>query len=1554
MNFELSIYGLRSERIELPAVSLKTWSFRISPEVSGFDEELTVPMVAMYSQWCFAPSRDYKLWRGKDSHFERQLHERDVYKLEVSPARALAIQVTPQMDSIPSWECYVFRKKTPSITIGSSPSCVISIRNAKTIPNTLLRIIRGNQPNHAQLRKESSEGLCYVNNRFINDQCSLAFGDLIDIAGARLLYLGELIALQPCPFKGASQKVSLERADDEMIRWVSYVATDSQLKGTTEFFSPAPRMAPDFDVEPIDIEGPPNQQNFNEQSLLSIIGPQLTSVVPMAAAAALTTVASPVGLPMMIAHTAGSAYWSHRNQKERKKEAERYERLRVTKYREYLAAKRQAVANAYARNRTRLIQRYPAASEVVQYTTSSIELWNRNRYQPDFGFVRLGLASCPSPKPVNIPAERFTLVEDDLVDGPALIKADYEVLEDVPVGIDLMDYSLFGVVGEGNRGGYARIVRSLIAQLCTSYRYDDLRIAFVCDGSREDDRDLANAVRWLPHVWSENRSFRFIANSSNSVRTVLREIAAVAAERSTRKNDTAPTPHYVVFVMPGTPLNSTMASTYLLDGEANLGFTTFVCADTFARLPNACAHIIECTPAFCGAYSVRDARTAWLDITFDTVSNDDIARLSRRLCAVRLEAPESDQGIPSSLSFFDLYGAQTIDDLDIGELWRTHSASESLAVPIGRCTAGVDYLFDVHEKYHGPHGLVAGTTGSGKSEMLMALILSLVVNFGPDEVAFLLVDFKGGGLANHFEWNGVALPHVVGTITNLSGNAIQRALAAVRSENERRQRMLAAAHVNDVYEYARLYHNHAVAEPMPHLIIVVDEFAELKTQFPEFIDELVSVATIGRALGVHLVLATQKPAGVVSGAIEANANFRLCLRVQTKEDSKSMIDVPDAARDKLAMPPGRALIKIGAGGYLEEFQSAFTRAPYTSGSVSSSRDIVRMRTLTGTVSHWSASPAGGNTNDMQTQLVAVVKRIIDYTNQQGIDPARQLWMPELPRQLGLYDLDRRAELSADTWALTARMGRFDQPRSQRQHTTYADISELGCCLIVGSNGSGKSTLLQSMLFELMTVYAPDDLWVYALDFSNHMLDCLEGYPQMGGLLHENDEDGISKLFYLVDELLDERKRQLQGGTYLHYRRHRNGTLPAIVVAIDNYASFKERTNDAYAARILRLSKQGPSHGIFLVITCGGISSAEVPTTLASNLRGRVALQLADRFAYRDLLNAPVQAIPDQGIPGRGMVVFEGEALEFQAALALNMSDDYARSERIVSLGGDLTTVWKSSGVRHIPRIPDDPTLSEYLALDEVANMLADDRNLPVGYDLTSAQPVAIDLSTVFCYAVSGKEQMGRQNFMALVMQIAAKKTDVSNIYVMGQGKGLCLKVANTLGVTYFGSNDDWTPLFEGLREEVMKRNAKKHKLELEGLSDKELFKASTEDHPIFLFIEDLTAVVSRLGEEASKWEVKHFLTVLTSKGWYHRIYIFAGFEQSETAPIRGDQIYRNITKERAGMHFGGNVAGQQLLSFDYINGFHEQSKTEPPAIGLPATGDLCRGKGKVVIPDATR
>lgn len=311
----------------------------------------------------------------------------------------------------------------------------------------------------------------------------------------------------------------------------------------------------------------------------------------------------------------------------------------------------------------------------------------------------------------------------------------------------------------------------------------------------------------------------------------------------------------------------------------------------------------------------------------------DMYKCSETLFNIPIEIAKENSNLPTMISFLEMYDVGKVEQLNITNRWKNNDPTKSLQAPIGVDKNRELFKLDLHEKFYGPHGLIAGMTGSGKSEFIITYILSMAINYSPDEVSFILIDYKGGGLAGAFQnkETGMKLPHLAGSITNLDTVEMNRALSSIQSELRRRQRIFNDARdalnesTIDIYKYQRLFREGLVQEPVTHLFIISDEFAELKSQQPEFMDQLISTARIGRSLGVHLILATQKPAGVVDDQIWSNSKFRVCLKVQDKSDSMDMIKCPDAASLK---ETGRFYLQVGYNELFALGQSAWTGAKY--------------------------------------------------------------------------------------------------------------------------------------------------------------------------------------------------------------------------------------------------------------------------------------------------------------------------------------------------------------------------------------------------------------------------------------------------------------------------------------------------------------------------------------------------------------------------------------------------------------------------------------------------
>lgn len=303
-------------------------------------------------------------------------------------------------------------------------------------------------------------------------------------------------------------------------------------------------------------------------------------------------------------------------------------------------------------------------------------------------------------------------------------------------------------------------------------------------------------------------------------------------------------------------------------------------------VPVGCSQLIQLNEGNVGKLLLTEDRTSVTEFAYQPIPDRDMLRIAHRLAPVYCEEVSLEGALTKNITLYQLLGILSEEDLDLKARWSFSDVTKSMAAPLGVRSGNEIVYLNIHddEKAHGPHGLVAGTTGSGKSELLMTYILAMATIYSPYEVAFLIIDFKGGGMGNQFK----DLPHTLGVITDIDGKEINRSLISIKAELDRRKRLFAEIDVDHIDKYIRAYQKGKASTPLPHLIIIVDEFAELKAQYGDFMAELNSAARVGRSLGVHLILATQKPQGQVDPQIDSNSKFRLCLKVQTPEDSREV------------------------------------------------------------------------------------------------------------------------------------------------------------------------------------------------------------------------------------------------------------------------------------------------------------------------------------------------------------------------------------------------------------------------------------------------------------------------------------------------------------------------------------------------------------------------------------------------------------------------------------------------------------------------------------------
>ena len=416
----------------------------------------------------------------------------------------------------------------------------------------------------------------------------------------------------------------------------------------------------------------------------------------------------------------------------------------------------------------------------------------------------------------------------------------------------------------------------------------------------------------------------------------------------------------------------------------------------------------------------------------------DMYTVAQGLANVPIHVEKEKFELPVSLSFLELYNIGRVEQLNSPVRWGKNDPSISLSVPIGIDQNDEIFRMDIHERAYGPHGLIAGTTGSGKSEWIIAYILSLAVNFSPDEVQFVLIDYKGGGLAKSFENTelGVRLPHLAGTITNLDKSEIFRSIAAIESELRRRQAIFNTAREKlkegsmDIYKYQQYYRKGLVDEPMSHMLIICDEFAELKQQEPDFMEQLISTSRIGRSLGVHLILATQKPSGVVNDQIWSNSKFKVCLKVQDRGDSNEILKKPDAAYIKQT---GTFYLQVGNNDYFNLGQAAWAGAKYypsdvvkrnVDNSIKCIDDIGRVIGVFKETEEVRESQG--------EELLNIVSYISKVSEQMDLK-CRQMWLKNIPPKVLLSSIKKKYQVKlSPKYTYNTIIGEYDEPRRQEQ------------------------------------------------------------------------------------------------------------------------------------------------------------------------------------------------------------------------------------------------------------------------------------------------------------------------------------------------------------------------------------------------------------------------------------------------------------------------------------------------------------------------------------------
>lgn len=1218
-------------------------------------------------------------------------------------------------------------------------------------------IVFKNESGVLRVEDQNSKNGIYLNGKRVST-VRMKSGDVLSVLSVKIRMQNGILY-----FDNVSDYLHIQEIKDD-----SAFDTASHLKANDGYvlYRRSPRMQEKLPTEKIIIANPPAKPaKFTKRRgmFTSLIGSSAMTAASMATGMFSPALLAARGASMV--SPVVNIVSGKKQESRQKKKLNVYEQELMERYGAYIQAQFAAISVVADEQREILTRENPSPQECMEVVRELRKnLWERNSFDRDFLDVRLGMgyeALCVEVK-TRAQANGFSMEDDELQELAEHIVEETRIVDRVPFRISLRDCSTIGFLG--NRYSVTLLVKNLIITLSAMHSPKDVKIVGLFEQEQEEDwREL----RWLPHVWDESGQLRMLSFQTKMrfgeeektdtdylceiLNELLKDRKRALEEENGADSEQMLKPHYVFILGSRELMKDQEIMGFLTGNQHSLGITTLLLYNELYDLPSSCQMIVDLNnvPSVYLRNDVNHRNYFTMD---ERIHRNQFSDFMRKMAAIQLEDMAVEAGIPDSVTFLAGFGVERVEELKIIDRWSKAKPYQTLAAPLGVLSGGKIFSLDIHEKAHGSHGLVAGTTGSGKSEMLMTWILSMAVNYHPHDVIFVLIDYKGGGMANALE----ALPHVVGKITNI-GDGIQRSLVSLESEVKKRQRIFAeygeicGDQNMDHKKYMKAYHAGSVKVPVPHLIIVSDEFAELKAQQPEFMKNLVSIARIGRSLGVHLILATQKPSGVVDDQIWSNAQWHLCLKVQNAADSREVLHKPDAAK---ITQPGRCYIQVGNDEYFDLYQSFYSGAAYEPDRASMHEDN-NTRIIDTLGRKLRTVPKAHSQQEKPDELRVIRDYIVNTAKEAGINPLDGPWKDELPERLPLAALELKTGFRETEWResppwLKVPVGMFDAPFLQMQGIQFVDFAENGHLGIYGAPGTGKTTMLKTLVTGLCMSYPPEDIHIYILDCGGWSMKALEGFPHVGGVALDVEEEKFSKFVMMITKEIQERKRLFLEHSVSSLGAYREvaGTMPAIIIAIDNMQALFE-LHQEMEQFFITLAGTGSTYGIYLVYTSN--STTGIKYKVLQNIQNAITFEMADKGDYSGLVGKITGKVLSN-IAGRAFIK-GNPPLEFQAALYAEGENEREQMHHLTELMKKMNVAWTGKRPREIPVLPEKVLVSSMMGEYKIRN------RIPIGISVKGIEIYHVDLSENYCFLATGNSRTGKSSLLKNMVSVMEQRED---------------------------------------------------------------------------------------------------------------------------------------------------------------------------------------------------
>ena len=1320
-------YKKRIHVFNLPENVSGSYSF----DVDENESSKLLNIDARDSNWVLFETADCKIYNCV-SYVKECVLEKEKFYIIVRNNINYLIYVTGSEDS--NVNTYTFGDNL-NLNVGlddstASYSCPAVKEMAFKITSTqngvLLNVVKGN----AFVNKNRLN----INNYYIKN------GDEIEFFGIRLLFLFKMVIIvAPTHILNINiQKAGLILSTVKTNHnFVNQELKDKSLFTDDDYFSKAPRLRRVIEKKKIEIISAPEFEKEKSIPAILTVGPMLTMGVStvIMSSTSIVQVASGaidfkdafVGILTSAVMLISTLLWPLLTNAYNKKLKKQSIEESTSKYRKYLAGKKVELENEANLEREILKENVISVESCLENLRNrKLNFWDKRRDQNDFLVARLGVGNAPLKAEIDFKEDGTSLNDNALRNEASNLVNTYKFISDVPVGYSFYENIITAIMGESQKCHY--FVNNILLQLLTFYSYDELKLVVFTSEKNESYWDY---VRYLNHNMTNDNNFRYFASNEESASSVIdvlkQEMNSRIGQMSEEKKENVIfKPYYLLIVDDIDLLKKSNLLEDLTEFKSNIGFSIIILESGISKLPSLCNNFIhigdDTSEVLQNSYD-KQQQIIFKDEINYRIDMMDVAKALANI-PIEVSSGSNDFGeLPDAITFLEMAKVGKVEQLNIMNRWNTNDSTANLKAEVGVGTDGKLMYLDLHEKAHGPHGLIAGMTGSGKSEFIITWILSLCMNFSPEDVAFILIDYKGGGLAFAFDNQAIGkLPHLTGTITNLDKSEINRTLISIDSEVKRRQKIFNEARdilgesTIDIYKYHSFFHEGKLKEPLPHLFIVCDEFAELKAQQPDFMENLISVARIGRSLGVHLILATQKPSGVVNDQIWSNTKFRVCLKVQDASDSNEMLKRPDAASLKQT---GRFFLQVGYDEYFALGQSGWCGAKYYPSDViqkSVDKNITIINENGLAIKNIQAGGESKRGEAEGEQLAAIMKEIIKVSTQTN-KFARKLWLDNIPEVITIEDTQKKYNFDYKTNKFQFIIGEYDAPESQSQAPLIYNMISDASTNVIGVDSRENEAVVSTILYGIMNNYLPQDISFYVVDYGSQNFVKYEKAPHCGGVATPSDNEKLTNLIKLITEQKNIRKKILSssGREYVEYIEEHPGEMPLMFIIFNNYESIIE-ANDYLYDILGELLRDSERYGIIFFITSS--SPSAVPDKFKQLMPFTLAMKLKDPSDYGFLFGGKGKIEP-KDLFGRGICL--NEILhEFQTASICE--DKTKENDYLFELFAKLS----NSNVGSALMIP---CLPEQVLLNDISNKLKGVKRIPVGIERGTLDIKSFNMTT---------------------------------------------------------------------------------------------------------------------------------------------------------------------------------------------------------------------------------